>query len=111
MIKVSLRLGGLAASASPEQMSALDAYGDKIGLAFQIADDLLDVCGEEAKTGKRVGKDGSQGKLTYPGWVGADRSLQMARDLCRGACAALHPLGTGAQRLDQLARFIVERDR
>lgn len=111
LLHACLRLGGLAAGAGPESMRALDGYGQKMGLAFQIADDLLDVCGAESATGKRVGKDDGRGKLTFPGVVGVDESRHMTRDLCRDACEQLGPLGSRADRLKELAQFIVERDR
>lgn len=111
LFRASLRLGGLAAGARPEAIHALDGYGRAIGLAFQIADDLLDVCGKESDTGKRVGKDDGRGKLTYPGLMGIEASRQMAGVQCREACDSLAPLGHRAERLQELAWFIVERDR
>ena len=111
LLRACVRLGGLAAGAGSEAMRALDGFGQKIGLAFQIADDLLDACGAESVTGKRVGKDHGRGKLTFPGLVGIDESRRMARDLCRDACEQLAPLGSRADRLKELAQFIVERDR
>ena len=111
LLRACVRLGGLAAGAGPESMRALDGYGQKIGLAFQIADDLLDACGAESATGKRVGKDDGRGKLTFPGLVGVDESRRMACDLCSDACGQLGPLGSRADRLKELAQFIVERDR
>jgi geranylgeranyl pyrophosphate synthase len=66
MIAASVRLGGLIAAANARTTSALGTYGRKIGLAFQIVDDLLDVSGTEEAMGKRVGKDDGRGKLTFP---------------------------------------------
>ncbi len=111
LLRATVRLGGLAGAAGSDEMAALDGYGASVGLAFQIADDLLDACGDEAATGKRVGKDHGRGKLTFPGIVGIERSRAMARELCRDACDFLKPLGSRAERLIELARFIVERDR
>jgi geranylgeranyl diphosphate synthase type II len=110
MMLASVRLGGIAARADSSVMAALDGYGRRIGVAFQIADDLLDACGSEARTGKRTGKDGGRGKMTYPGVVGIDESRQLARTLCDEACRAVAILGDRAERLRQLAEFIVERD-
>ena len=62
MIRVSLRLGAMVAGANAEQLAALDTYGECLGLAFQITDDLLDVRSTEAAMGKRVGKDAERGK-------------------------------------------------
>jgi geranylgeranyl diphosphate synthase type II len=111
LLAVCVRLGGLAAEADAATMRALDAFGREIGLAFQVADDLLDAAGDESKTGKRVGKDSGRGKLTFPYTIGIDASRHMARELCDRACAALDPLGPQAERLRELARFVVERDR
>ena len=74
MFQVSLRLGGRIAQADPPRIAALDDFGQKLGLAFQIVDDLLDVKGEAASLGKSVGKDRQQAKLTFPacsGWTRA----------------------------------------
>jgi geranylgeranyl diphosphate synthase type II len=111
LLRASVRLGGLAAGAAPEAIGALDRYGERIGLVFQITDDLLDVRGEESVTGKRLGKDASRGKVTFPRLLGLDGSRCKAGALCAEACDALAPLGERAQLLEELARFILERDR
>ncbi len=109
MIRVALRLGGLAAGANPRQIAALDDYGAAVGLAFQIADDLLDVEGNEVETGKRVGKDVCLGKMTYPSFYGVETSRQMATQLIERAISAIQPFGTAASKLEALARYVVER--
>lgn len=109
MIRVSLRLGGLAAGANTKQLAALDEYGAAVGLAFQIADDLLDVEGTENETGKRVGKDVGLGKMTYPALFGVETSRQMAAQLIERAIAAIQPFGTAAGKLEALARYVLER--
>jgi geranylgeranyl diphosphate synthase type II len=109
MIRVSLRLGALVAGADAAQLAALERFGHCLGLAFQITDDLLDVCGNEAEVGKRVRKDSAQGKLTFPGLLGVDRSAQRAEELVREACAAIQPLGLQASGLDAIARYVLER--
>jgi geranylgeranyl diphosphate synthase, type II len=111
MFLVSLRLGGLTARAADWQMRALEEYGWRMGLAFQIVDDLLDVGGDEAALGKRVGKDADRGKLTFPGLLGVAESRARAERLIGEACQALEPLGTPAEGLAALARFVLERDR
>ncbi len=88
-----------------------DDYGRCFGQAFQITDDLLDVEGSAEQTGKRVQKDAGRGKLTYPGLLGAAESRARARRLCDEACRLLEPLGSSGDRLNQLARYVVERDR
>jgi geranylgeranyl diphosphate synthase, type II len=111
MFVVSLRLGAIVAGADRERRGQLEEYGRKLGLAFQIADDLLDVQGSEAKTGKRVGKDSNRGKLTFPGLLGIEESRRQAEQLIDEACAALAPLGPAAERLTALARYVIERNR
>ena len=111
MIRASLRLGALAAGAAEEATTALEHYGRALGLAFQITDDLLDVRGHEHDLGKRVGKDAEQGKLTFPGLLGIDRSAHQAEQLIRAACQSLLPLGTRAEGLEALARYVLERNR
>jgi len=111
MIRLSLRLGALVADADAKRLSALDEYGRRLGLAFQITDDLLDVRSDEATAGKRVGKDAERGKLTFPGLLGIDASVQRAKDLIREACQALEPLGLRTFGLEALARFVLERNR
>jgi geranylgeranyl diphosphate synthase type II len=110
MFHVSLRLGGLVAGADPQRQAALETYGRRLGLAFQIADDLLDVQGEESAVGKRLGKDSHQGKLTFPGLLGIDASQQYAQRLIDEAVAALAPLAPAEGRLAALARFVLERN-
>jgi geranylgeranyl diphosphate synthase type II len=97
--------------AESSTMRILDDYGRRFGLAFQITDDLLDVEGSADQTGKRVRKDAGRGKLTYPGLLGVADSRRRAERLCREACEVLAPLGPAANRLAQLARYVVERDR
>ena len=110
LIRSALTLGGRIAGADVATLGVLDHYGTCIGLAFQIADDVLDVTGTQEKLGKEVGKDADHRKLTYPGLVGLERSRQMARDLIDEACAAIAPWGERGQRLEALAHFVLERD-
>ncbi len=111
MFLVSLRLGGYVAGADAESQIALERFGRKIGLAFQIADDLLDVEGDESELGKRVGKDSNHGKLTFPAMLGIEESRRRALRLIDEACQALETLGEKRAGLEALARFIVERNR
>ena len=110
LIRSALTLGGRIAQANVAVLGTLDHYGSCIGLAFQIADDVLDVTGSKDKLGKGVGKDAGLGKLTYPGLIGLDRSRQMARDLIDEACLAIAPWGERGRRLEALAHFVLERD-
>ena len=112
LIRASLRLGTLAAGrATADVLKRFDEYGRCLGLAFQITDDLLDVEGSADNMGKRVQKDAGRGKLTYPGLLGVAESRRRAERLCREARETLSPLGPAAVRLDELARYVVERDR
>ena len=92
-------------------LEALQAYGRCFGLLFQITDDLLDVEGDAAATGKQVHKDAARGKLTYPGLLGVAESRRRAEALCREAQQALLIFGGAGERLAALVRFILARDR
>ena len=109
LFRASLKLGGHAAGASEDEIGKLDAFGQQIGLAFQIVDDLLDVAGDEDAVGKRVGKDEQQGKLTFPSVMGIDDSRRQATQLVEDACASLLPWGNAATPLIELAQFILRR--
>lgn len=111
MFLVSLRLGGIVANADTSQMAALDHYGKRLGLAFQIVDDLLDVKGDTAAMGKRVAKDSGRGKLTFPALIGVEKSRERADQLIRDACAAVEVFGGRARPLLELAQFVLERNR
>jgi geranylgeranyl diphosphate synthase type II len=117
LFRVSLRLGLLAVQGErpggpdPEAQTALDEFGRCFGLAFQIIDDLLDVQGEVAATGKRVGKDAARGKLTYPSLLGVNESRKRAKNLAEHAESALQVLGKDAELLSALMRSMIERDR
>ncbi len=111
LLRAPLQMGAAIAGADDEQTEALDRYGKAVGLAFQIVDDLLDVQGDEAKLGKRVGKDSELGKWTYPRFLGVDGSRRRARQLAEEAVAALAPLGDRADGLRGLALALLERDR
>jgi len=111
LINASLRMGALTARADASALTAVDAYGRSVGLAFQIADDLLGAEGGAKALGKPVGKDARMGKLTYPGLLGPEASRNEAEVLVDDACRQLAPFGLRAERLCGLARYIVERDR
>lgn len=89
LILAGLRMGARIGGASFSQWGKLKEYGNNFGLAFQITDDLLDWVGDEETTGKRVRKDKSQGKLTYPTYLGLEESKKQARERIDAACAAL----------------------
>lgn len=110
LFRASLALGGLAVSASPAQLAALDRFGAAFGLAFQIADDLLDAEGDETMMGKRVGKDADRGKLTFPTVLGTEATRQRAGQLAAEAADAVAGLGSAAADLAALAHWIVSRN-
>ena len=111
LIKVSVACGAILGGGSDAQVAALKRYGSGIGLAFQIADDVLDVTGDEAKTGKPVGSDEGKDKSTYPALLGLEQAKQMAEDVANKAADQLSDFGESATNLRTLARYIVERDR
>lgn len=117
LFRAAVRIGALIGlkPASPMgatlELPALTAYADHLGLAFQIADDLLDAEGDEAEAGKRVGKDAGRGKLTYPGLLGAQESRRRLETQTAAAVAALAPLGEGAAKLRGLVQSISARSR
>lgn len=111
LIVASLEMPGLLCeSPQGERVCALRAYGQAIGLAFQIQDDVLDVEGDTAVIGKMQGADQRLNKPTYPALLGLEGARQRARELVEEACSALAPLGNAATALKALARFMIERD-
>ncbi len=108
-LRAAVLVGALAAGASSDDVAALSAFGERMGLAFQIADDLLDVTGTEGEMGKAVGKDEGRGKLTYPAAVGVSGATARAKELTEEALAALDVFGDRAWALREIARFVVER--
>jgi len=109
LITAALELGATVAGANSQQRQALGVYGQCIGLAFQIADDLLDVTGSHEKLGKETGRDDELGKLTYPSLIGIESSREKADALVQDACEALNVFGGRPDTLRQLPRFIVHR--
>jgi geranylgeranyl diphosphate synthase type II len=110
LLRSALTMGGRIAKADENTVEMLDHFGKCVGLAFQIADDLLDITGDEAKMGKGVRKDAELGKLTYPGLLGLEESRRRAQSLIDEACRSIQPLGDRSLRLEALARFVLERD-
>jgi geranylgeranyl diphosphate synthase type II len=110
LIRASVRLGGQVGRVGEPELSALTTYGDRIGLAFQIADDLLDEEGTFATLGKDPQSDRELGKATYPGVYGRERALAMARGLSEGAIQALREARIESGALEGLAIHVVERE-
>jgi geranylgeranyl diphosphate synthase type II len=109
LLRASLRMGAIFAGADHDQLRALSRYGEHVGLAFQIVDDLLDVEQPSEKLGKTAGKDAQQHKITFPAVYGIDRSREMAEQERLSAHLALQTLDDRANRLRELADFIVRR--
>jgi len=109
LLRASLRIGGIFAGADEEQLSALTSYGQHVGLAFQIVDDVLDVEQSSEALGKTAGKDAQQKKITFPAVYGRERSREMAEQERMAAHLALRPLDERAERLREIADWIVHR--
>jgi farnesyl diphosphate synthase len=111
LIAFSVEAGAILGRASPASRKALHGYAHELGLAFQIADDLLDVEGDAATLGKAVGKDAAAGKATFVSLLGIDRAREQARSLVEQALDRLAPFGEEADLLRDIASYVVNRDR
>jgi len=111
LILASVRAGALAAGAETRQIAALSDYARRIGLGFQIVDDLLDIEGDPASTGKGTGRDSTHRKATFPAIFGAEAARQRAAELIEEALAAIATFGAEAEPLRNLARFVGRRKR
>jgi geranylgeranyl diphosphate synthase type II len=109
LIRASVASGALCAGASPEDVARLRRFGENIGWAFQVTDDILDVEESSTALGKTAGKDVAQKKATYPAIYGLERSHEIATDLATRAIAEVAPYGDKAARLRDIAEFLVLR--
>src|SRR5438552_9811739 len=109
LISASVVSGGLYAGARDQAVAKLRSFGQSIGLAFQIVDDVLDVTQTSEQLGKTAGKDIAAEKTTYPALFGVDQSLRKADALAQAALASLDTFGSRGEKLKALARFLVER--
>lgn len=109
LILASIQSGALIGGGGETELQALTRFAEAAGLAFQVADDILDVVGDQAQLGKDVGSDAARGKATYPALLGLSAARQRARELKDMAVGAIEPLGEKAEPLRQIARYIVER--
>ena len=110
LLTTSIKLGGMSAGASAEQIQALHTFGWNTGLAFQIIDDILDVTQTTEKLGKSAGKDLASEKSTYPALLGLEASREEAHRLTNEAMSALEIFGERALRLRQMAEYLLARD-
>ena len=111
LITCSLQAGGLAAGADASQLAALSRYGEKIGLAFQIVDDILNVTSTTEQLGKAAGSDASRGKSTYPAFFGIPETRRRAEQAAEEAIAALAAFNHQAEPLRRLATYITTRSK
>jgi geranylgeranyl diphosphate synthase type II len=109
LINISLRFGALAGKAPAKELAVIEDYGNKIGMVFQIVDDLLDIEGSSAKLGKSIGKDEAAGKATFPSVYGVEESRLMAKELTDKAKESIGTLGEKSIRFRILADYLLNR--
>lgn len=109
LIRAAVRMGAIAAGASAPQLDAMTGYAEDIGLAFQIADDVLNVTGTREELGKNPNTDAERGKKTYPTFYGVEGARKMADDCVDRAIGRLAPFGAKAEALSDIARYITAR--
>lgn len=110
LLTASTLAGAMLCGGTPEQLDALKQYGGHIGLAFQIADDILDITGDQEKLGKPIGSDEERDKATYPKLFGLEESRRRAHEEVASALRSLEAFPESAEPLRAIARYIVERD-
>ena len=111
LIRAAVRAGARFAGASAGDLEHLSRFGERLGLAFQVVDDLLDLESSPEQLGKSTGKDSARRKATYPAVLGAKRSRALVHELIDEAVAELAPLGPRARRLEEIARYFLARTR
>lgn len=111
LISASVVSGAVLVGAEEDQVQALDSYGQNIGLAFQVSDDILDIEGDSRELGKIVGSDARQEKITYPAVLGLKRSKDIQKELVQQAIESLAPFDRRAEPLRQIAEYIIVRKR
>ena len=110
LIASSIRLGAMSANATPKQLERLTEFGETLGLAFQVIDDILDVTQTTEKLGKSAGKDVAAQKATYPALLGLAKAKKEADRLTAKARAALKPFGKSAAPLEAIADYLLKRE-
>jgi geranylgeranyl diphosphate synthase type II len=109
LLAASVKMGAILHGTDEQTMAALKLYGEAIGLAFQVVDDILDIRGDEAEIGKPVGSDLEKHKLTYPAVYGMDESMRRAAELVDEALHALEGMDERAEPLREIARYLLRR--
>jgi geranylgeranyl diphosphate synthase type II len=109
LIRAAVRMGAIAAGANDSQLDDLTSYAEDIGLAFQIADDVLNVTGTREELGKNPNTDAERGKKTYPTFYGADGARKLADECVNRASTRLSSFGQAAGPLCELAHYITSR--
>ncbi|MHC4294632.1 MAG: polyprenyl synthetase family protein [Planctomycetota bacterium] len=109
LIRAAVRMGAICADANNDVLAALSKYGEHLGLAFQLVDDLLDVTGEVGTLGKTPGKDKASGKRTHVSELGLNRARELTEHLTARAVEAIVPLGEGSRKLQTLVMLLAER--
>lgn len=111
LLKVSIRAGAMIAGLTGDRLEAVSEFAHKLGLAFQIQDDILDMIGDQAKLGKKVGSDEANAKVTYPAHLGIEGSQALVKRLTEEALAALDRSGCqDASKLEAIANYLIQRD-
>ena len=109
LISASVSSGAILGGGSKEEVDTISLYGDKLGLAFQISDDILDIEGDSEEMGKRVGSDMQKRKITYPSVQGMEKSKEILKELVEAAIDSLKQFGDSADPLREITRYIIER--
>ena len=109
LIRAAVRIGGIMGKASPDKFESLTGYAEDIGLAFQIADDVLNMVGTREELGKDAGTDEERGKQTYPSFFGVDGSRQLGEECVRRAIHRLESFDSQADPLREIASYIMKR--
>ena len=109
LINACIRAGAILSQAKTEELEALSKYGEQIGLAFQIVDDILDITADESLLGKDIGSDVDKGKATYPALYGLDKSKKKAEKLVKEGIARLEIFDNRAEPLREIGRFFLQR--
>ena len=109
LIKACIRAGAILSQAGVDQLESLSSYGEQIGLAFQIVDDILDITADQSLLGKDIGSDAEKEKATYPALYGLDESKKKAEKLVEEGIACLEDFGEEAEPLRSIGRFFTQR--